>query len=82
MSVDLNYVTKAINNWLARNDLPRDGVTVRIEFPDKASALRAEAVIRREVDEVMKYHIPGAGTFGKIETMNGIGLTLSHRQHG
>jgi hypothetical protein len=71
----MNHVTRAVHNWLMENNLPIEGVRVVIEFPSKESAGRAEMCIKREVEPMMRDYRPGA-SFGQLETMNGIGLTL------
>lgn len=75
MAVDLNDVTGRIGHWLLKNDLRREGVNIIIEFPDKETAFRAEQAIKREIEPMLAYHVTG-GTFGAIETMNGLGLSL------
>lgn len=79
MAVDLNDITARINHWLAKNDLPREGVRVVIEFPTKDSACRAEMVVKREIEPMMAYLVTG-GSFGEVEKMNGIGMSLTYRK--
>lgn len=78
MANDLNEITIRINRWLRQADLPVDGVRIVLEFPSKASAMRAEAQIKMETEPMLAYANTG-GTFGKIETMNGLGLSLRVR---
>lgn len=79
MTIDLNDITRLLSRWLANNNLPSEGVKVSIEFPNKESAFRAENVIKREIEPLMAYHVTG-GRFDKIETINGIGLSLNYRK--
>jgi len=79
MAVDLNDITARIGHWLAKNDLQREGIKVTIQFPDKESAYRAEMAVKREIEPMQAYLVTG-GSFGRIETMNGIGLSLTYSQ--
>jgi hypothetical protein len=79
MALNLNEITHRLNHWLAKNDLPREGVKISIEFPDKDTACRAEACIKREIEPMMAFVVTG-GTFGAIETMNGLGLSITCRK--
>ena len=74
----LNHVTRAMHNWLMENNIPLEGVRLIVEFPDKATAGHAEMCIKREIEPMLACQLTG-GTFGKIETMNGVGLSLTHR---
>lgn len=78
--VDLNDITMRLHHWLKKNDLPVEGVHLTLEFPDKDSACRAEMSIKREIEPMQAYIVTGR-SFGKIETMNGLGLTLKYRDH-
>jgi hypothetical protein len=78
MAVDLNDITARLNHWLKKNDLLTEGVKIMIEFPNKESACRAEMAIKQEIEPMMAYLVTG-GKFGAIETMNGLGLSLTHR---
>lgn len=74
----MNELTHILRHWLAKNDLLTDGVKITLEFPDKSAACRAEMCIKQEIEPAMAYHVTG-GSFGAIETMNGIGLTLTYK---
>ena len=79
MPIDLNEITVRLGHWLVKNDLPREGVKVTIQFPDKEAAYRAEMAIKREIEPMQAYLVTG-GSFGRIETMNGIGLSLTYSE--
>jgi predicted nucleotidyltransferase len=72
---DMNEITARISHWLAANNLEHEGVRIVLEFPTKAGAQKAEMTIKREVEPMMAHYVTG-GSFGAIETMNGLGLTL------
>lgn len=73
--MSLNDITARIGHWLEKNDLPRDGIKIILEFPDQETAYRAEMCIKQEIEPMLAYQATG-GTFGAIETMNGLGLSL------
>ena len=69
----MEHVTRALNHWLAKNNIPTNGVKITIEFPERRHAEAAEACIQRDLNGMTLY---GTGNFGRIETMNGLGLSL------
>jgi hypothetical protein len=79
MSVTLDKVTMLFNYWLSRHDLPREGVRLIVEFPNHEAAFRAEQCIAQEL-RPHQMTLEAARPFGVVETMNGLGLTLTYRQ--
>lgn len=73
--MSLDDITARIRHWLKKNDLPLDGVKIVFEFPDQETAYRTEKCIKQEIEPMLAYQATG-GTFGAIETMNGLGLSL------
>jgi hypothetical protein len=71
----MDLITHMINSWLAKNNLGPEGVRIIIEFLDQEDAYRAEMTIKREIEPYLAHYVTG-GTFGAIETMNGLGLSL------
>lgn len=74
----MDRFTKELCHWLAKNDLPLGGVKITIEFPNKGSACEAEMCIKRDLEPLRAY-FTGDLSGTTIETMNGIGLTLTYR---
>lgn len=72
----MEHVTRALNYWLAKNNIPTEGVRIVIEFPEERHAHAAEMCIKRDLEPTLQYV---SGTFGKMDTMHGIGLTLRAR---
>lgn len=77
MANDLKAITLRLRHWLNKNNIETEGVHLTIEFPNYRTACEAEMAIKREIEPLQAYSVGGA--FGRIETMNGIGLTLKHR---
>lgn len=73
--MDFNEITSRISHWLAKNDIGREGVRIILEFPNEEGVRRAEMAIKHEIEPMMAHYVTG-GTFGAIETMNGLGLSL------
>lgn len=72
----MEQTMRALSHWLTKNNIPIEGVKIIIEFPEQRHAAAAEMCIRRDLEPMMLYRAP---TFGKMETMNGIGLSLRSR---
>jgi hypothetical protein len=69
----MERVTRALMHWLAKNNIPYDGVRLIVEFPEDRYVHAAQACITRDLQPIMmQYTKP----FGEIETMNGIKLSL------
>ena len=66
-------VTRALNHWLAKHNIPATGVKIIIEFPERRHAEAAEVCIQLDLEPMIQYR---GGNFGRIETMNGLGLSL------
>lgn len=73
----MEQVTRALNHWLAKNNIPADGVKIIIEFPEKRYAHAAEACIKCDTQPWAAHAM---GNFGGVETMNGLGLSLTFRR--
>lgn len=72
----MEQVIRELHTWLCRNNIPREGVRLIVEFPNRDAAHQAESEIQREIQPLL----PGRALFGQIETLMGIGLTLRARQ--
>lgn len=66
----MNALTRLLRNWLLKNDLPVEGVRLVLEFPKREQGAIAKSRIHQELAE---FQLDG---FGRIETMNGLGLVL------
>lgn len=73
----INYITLALAKWLAKHNIPSEGVCIIIEFPNKQNAKIAEMCIKRDLDPAMRYHVR-YGPFESIETTNGIRLSIRY----
>jgi len=72
-------VTRLLAAWLAKHNIPSDGMEIVIEMPSVVLADRVEQAIEHDLSPMEAFQKTTFSRRAKIETMNGLKLTISHR---